>query len=136
MDSTFIKGRQGEDVACEYLEQKGYDILARNFVYRGHEVDIIAQDKNEIVFVEVKQRATNDYGEPYKAVNRKKQQCIIVVANYYIQKFRILLEARFDIISIVSKENNEPRVEHITNAFTPELSRQSRYYRNWFLSLG
>ena len=54
MDSTYIKGRLGENTACSFLEDKGYIILARNFVYKGYEVDIIAQDKNEIVFIEVK----------------------------------------------------------------------------------
>lgn len=103
MESTFVKGRNGEDIACKFLMEKGYSILGRNFVYRGLEVDIIAQDKNEIVFVEVKERATNDFGEPYKAVNRRKQQYIIKVANYYVQKFKITLEARFDIISIIMK---------------------------------
>lgn len=125
MESTFVKGRNGEDIACKFLIEKGYSILGRNFVYRGLEVDIIAQDKNEIVFVEVKERATNDFGEPYKAVNRRKQQYIIKVANYYVQKFKITLEARFDIISIVMNNENTPEIEHIPHAFTPEVTKRS-----------
>lgn len=129
MDSTVVKGHRGEDIACKFLMEKGYSILGRNFVYRGHEVDIIAQDKNEIVFVEVKERATNDFGEPYKAVNRRKQQYIIGVANYYMQKFKITLEARFDIVSIVMDNENTPQIEHIPHAFMPEVSKRGRYHR-------
>ncbi|MDO5760337.1 MAG: YraN family protein [Bacteroidota bacterium] len=129
MDSTFVKGRQGEDIACEFLVNKGYSILARNYVYRGHEIDIVAQDRNEIVFVEVKQRASNEFGEPYIAVNTRKQQYIIGVANYYIQKFNINLESRFDIISIIHREKQEPQIEHIPHAFMPKVQRRSQYYK-------
>ncbi len=125
MESTFVKGRNGEDIACKFLVENGYSILGRNFVYRGHEIDIIAQDRNEIVFVEVKERATNNFGEPYKAVNRRKQQYIIGVANYYMQKFKITLEARFDIISIIMNNENIPEIEHIPHAFMPEVSKRS-----------
>lgn len=129
MVSTVVKGHRGEDIACKFLMEKGYSILGRNFVYRGHEVDIVAQDKNEIVFVEVKERATNDFGEPYKAVNRRKQQYIIGVANYYMQKFKITLEARFDIVSIVMDNENAPQIEHIPHAFMPEVSKRGSYHR-------
>lgn len=121
MDSTFIKGRQGEDLACRFLQEKGYTIIARNYVYRKHEVDIIAEDKNEIVFIEVKQRDTNIFGEPYEAVTLQKQKFIINVANHYIQHFRIDLEARFDIISITTLPFQPAKIEHIENAFTPQL---------------
>ncbi|MBQ9313266.1 MAG: YraN family protein [Bacteroidales bacterium] len=119
MDSTFTKGRQGEDIACRFLQNKGYRIIQRNYVYRKHEVDIIAQDKNEIVFVEVKQRGTDFFGQPYKAVDLKKQKSIVLVANYYIQKYNIDLEARFDIVSIT--DDSSLNIEHIQNAFTPSL---------------
>ena len=114
MESTYKKGKQGENLACSFLENKGYSILARNFVYKGHEIDIIAQDKNEIVFVEVKQRESNIFGEPYLAVNRKKQMIIVRVADYYLRKFNISFEARFDIISITLNDNS-PNIEHIQN---------------------
>ncbi|MBQ6755099.1 MAG: YraN family protein [Synergistales bacterium] len=121
MESTYEKGRQGEALACRFLEEKGYIILARNFVWQKHEIDIIAQDKNEVVFIEVKERETDVFGEPYEAVNLKKQRYIINVANYYLQKFHIDFEARFDIISIILSENTEPKIEHIIGAFTPSI---------------
>ena len=120
MESTYEKGRQGEALACRFLEEKGYIILARNFVWQKHEIDIIAQDKNEIVFIEVKERETDVFGEPYEAVNLRKQKYIINVADYYLRKFNIKFEARFDVISI-TLNNTSPNIEHIQNAFTPSL---------------
>lgn len=122
MESTYEKGRQGEALACRFLEEKGYIILARNFVWQKHEIDIIAQDKNEIVFIEVKERETDVFGEPYEAVNLKKQKIIIRVADYYLQKFNINFEARFDIISIILERNSSPKIEHLINAFTPSCT--------------
>ncbi|MBR1626607.1 MAG: YraN family protein [Bacteroidales bacterium] len=119
--STYKKGRSGEDMACSFLESLGYRILTRNYVYKKKEVDIVARDKNEIVFVEVKQRATDRFGQPYEAVNRKKQQSIIMVADNYISRYAIDLEARFDIISITQHPTLPPKIEHIKNAFIPSV---------------
>ncbi|MCF0210226.1 MAG: YraN family protein [Bacteroidales bacterium] len=117
--SAVYKGKNGETLACEFLQNKGYRILHRNYVFHSHEVDIIARDANNIVFVEVKLRQTDAFGLPYDAVDRKKQKFIISVANAYIQQMNIDLEARFDIISIVFKPMEEPEILHIENAFTP-----------------
>ncbi|MEE3412985.1 MAG: YraN family protein [Bacteroidales bacterium] len=122
MESTYEKGRQGEALACRFLEEKGYIILARNFVWQKHEIDIIAQDKNEVVFIEVKERETDVFGEPYEAVNLKKQKIIIRVADYYLRKFNINFEAIFDIISIILERNSSPKIEHLINAFTPSCT--------------
>ena len=68
-------GDAGEELACRYLEKNGYKILERNKHYsRFCELDIIAQEKNTIVFVEVKTRRTNDYGTPMEAVTKTKLQ--------------------------------------------------------------
>ncbi len=117
--STYNIGKQGEDLATEFLEKQGYRILERNFVHNKKEIDIIAQDKNTIVFVEVKERATDIFGEPFEAVNLRKQKRIINVADSYIRKHNIDLESRFDIISIVKSPNEETKILHIKDAFTP-----------------
>ena len=65
-------GNKGEDIAIEYLEKRGYIILERNFYCRQGEIDIIAKDKNEIVFIEVKSRSSIQYGCPSEAVNKQK----------------------------------------------------------------
>ena len=111
-------GNIGEEKASEYLESKGYKIRDKNWRAGNLELDIIAEFQNRIVFVEVKCRSGNYFGEPFEAVNRKKQRFIIKAANFYIQRFNIDLEARFDIISIV-KTNNKFEIEHIDDAFYP-----------------
>src|SRR5574344_945866 len=118
-ESTYVKGRKGEDLATEYLMQKGYRIIQRNVTFMKNEIDIIARDKNEIVFVEVKERATDVFGSPYEKVDKKKQELIIKVADNYIRKNNINFEARFDIVSIVDIDSEEPKIEHIINAFSP-----------------
>lgn len=118
-ESTYVKGKKGENLATEYLMQKGYRIMQRNVTFKKNEIDIIAIDKNEIVFVEVKERATDMFGSPYEKVNKKKQELIIKVADNYIIRNNINLEARFDIVSIVNIDSEEPKIEHIINAFSP-----------------
>ena len=118
-ESTYVKGKEGENLATEYLMQKGYRIMQRNVTFKKNEIDIIAIDKNEIVFVEVKERATDMFGSPYEKVNKKKQELIIKVADNYIIRNNINLEARFDIVSIVNIDSEEPKIEHIINAFSP-----------------
>ena len=115
-------GKQGEQMAVDYLIDKGYSIMERNFVCGKNEVDIIARNKQEIVFIEVKTRATHAFGEPEEAVNIRKQRLIIAVANAYIVKCDIDLEARFDIISIVDNMDGKPQINHIIAAFSPLVS--------------
>ena len=117
--STHNIGQKGENTAVEFLQNKGYRILARNYVHNKNEIDIIARDKNTIVFVEVKERSTDFFGQPYEAVNKKKQQLIIQVADNYLRRYNIDLEARFDVVSITVVPNTTPRIDHIQNAFSP-----------------
>lgn len=67
-------GREGENLAVDYLLKKGYKILEKNFRCSFGEIDIIAKDGNFIVIVEVKRRMSDKYGEPEFAVNHKKQK--------------------------------------------------------------
>lgn len=119
-----ILGNLGEDVACDFLKEKGYKILERNFVWNRNEIDIIAEDEKErrIVFVEVKTRNTDYFMQPFEAVDFKKQRLIIKVANAYIRSRRIDLEARFDVISIVQSDGDNQVIEHITGAFEPYVA--------------
>lgn len=115
------KGNKGEELAVEYLIKKGYHIHRRNYISGKNEIDIVAQDKNTMVFVEVKERSTDYFGEPYKAVDFKKQQYIIKVADDYIRRYNIDLESRFDVISITIPPMGEAKIEHIIDAFTPQF---------------
>lgn len=113
-----ILGKRGEDAATEFLAGKNYKILARNKRYGHLEIDIIAEYKEMIIFVEVKSRSGTYFEQPFQAVTIKKQKKIIKAANIYIEENEIDLEARFDIISIV-EENDKFKIEHIEDAFYP-----------------
>ena len=111
-------GKQGEELAVQYLIGKGYEILERNWRNILKEIDIIAKDGECLVIVEVKTRQTDEYGDPDIAVTRKKQRMLITAANAYISKYNMDVETRFDIISIIFKDG-EPVIEHIEDAFLP-----------------
>lgn len=113
-------GQKGEDLAADHLKKNGFKILSRNWKWGKHEIDIIAENKEMIVFVEVKTR-TDDYQmHPVSAVTKEKQRSIIWAADGYLQKFNINKEGRFDIITII-KTGNSFRIDHIEDAFYPTL---------------
>ena len=106
-------GNEGEQAACEYLLKKGWKILDRN-VRRGRgEIDIIAQKRRTISFIEVKRRSNLNYGHPAEAVNTEKQRRIAQAAALYVQEHGLENQAlRFDIIEILAGE-----IRHIEGAF-------------------
>ena len=112
-------GKQGEAIAVEYLQNKGYIILEQNWRNHHQEIDIIATKENELVIAEVKCRSGTLLAEPYTAVNRNKQNLLIKAANAYIQKKNINMETRFDIVSITL--GKETIIDHIENAFYPRI---------------
>ena len=77
-------GKEGEDFAADYLQKQGYEIIDRNFECKQGEIDIIAKDKNEYVFIEVKTRQNLHYGMPCEAVDERKQKHILNATKYYI----------------------------------------------------
>jgi putative endonuclease len=111
-----VFGSKGEDIAAEFLKQKGYKILKRNYTTPLGEADIIAKDNNTIVFVEVKARSNDTYGQPFEAVDYRKQEKLKKIALYYLKHSNIELPVRFDVISIISK-NGKNEVNHIAEAF-------------------
>jgi len=109
-------GNKGEDIAADYLKKKGYTILHRNYNPPLGEADIVAKDKNIIVFVEVKARSSDAFGQPFEAVNHRKQEKLKKIALYYLKHNKIELPVRFDIVSIISR-NGKAEVNHIPEAF-------------------
>lgn len=106
-------GTDYEQLAGQYLEQKGYTVLAYNFRSRNGEIDIIAKDGDTFVFCEVKYRKTMLQGHPMEAVNHRKQQRISKCALYYLQKNGLAdVDCRFDVIGILDGE-----ISHVMNAF-------------------
>jgi putative endonuclease len=111
-------GRESEKRAKAYLEGKGYKILETNWRNAKLEIDLIARVEETIVFVEVKFRKNDEYGEPELFVNRKKQNFIIKAANAYLELNNIQYESRFDIVAL-SQERNE--IIHLEAAFSPTI---------------
>ena len=102
-------GSFGEDKAIQYLQNNNYDIIERNFYCRQGEIDIIAKDndKNEIVFIEVKTRNNFIFGKPVDAVDTFKQKHIWKSAKYYLYKYNMLNSfIRFDVIEIHTENNH------------------------------
>ena len=113
-------GQKGEDKAIELLESKGFKILGRNWKWGKNEIDIIAENKDFIIFAEVKTRTEDFLMAPATAITREKQRAIIRAADGYVRINRIDKESRFDVITIV-KKNNDFVSDHIENAFYPTL---------------
>jgi putative endonuclease len=108
-------GKKGEDIAVEYLKGRGYEILRRNFRSGNSEVDIIAKDGNELVFIEVKTRSHHQFGYPEESVDEAKQEAIQSCAEEYISNEGWNGDIRFDIIAITFSES--PPIYHMVDAF-------------------
>lgn len=110
-------GKLAEELAENFLVEKNYKILAKNYRYLKAEIDIIAQFENQIVIVEVKARATDAFMLPQEAINKKKIRLIVSAANEFLETNNIELETRFDVISVLPKEKGKLEITHIENAF-------------------
>ena len=106
-------GKWGEDQAAAFLQRQGYRIIERDWKSGRRDIDIIATDGNEVVFVEVKTRRNRLFGEPEEAVDYHKLQNLRLAINHYIKYRRIDNDVRFDIISVVGTIGQEPEIEHI-----------------------
>jgi len=109
-------GQKGEELACNFLVNKGYRIIIRNFKTSIGEIDIIASDKETLVFIEVKTRKSLQYGRPFESVTRAKKRKIANVAKLYLKKLGEVPACRFDIVSIFHKKGS-PVFELIRDAF-------------------
>jgi len=109
-------GKEGETIAQQFIEKKGFKILDCNWRHLRYEVDIIALDKDFLVFVEVKTRSTLKFGFPDESVDYRKEKMLIEAAEIYLEKKDLFNEVRFDIVSVVKNVNDE-KVYHIVDAF-------------------
>ena len=110
-------GEKGEFLAVRYLKKNGYKILEQNYRTPLGEIDIIAKEKDTIVFVEVKSRKSIRFGSPKLAVTAKKQRKISMVALHYLKtKKQTDAKARFDVVSVISNQDDS-QIDIIKNAF-------------------
>ena len=106
-------GKMGEDIAANYLTKNNYKIIERNFRCKQGEIEIIAKERDEIVFVEVKTRSSCTYGRPSEAVNENKQKHITKAAKYYIYLNKLEnYYIRIDVIEVYFS-NNKFYINHI-----------------------
>ena len=110
-------GNKGEDLATEYLKRLGYQILERNFLIRGGEIDIVAKDQEDLVFVEVKSRWSHEYGLPIESITPWKIKSLLKTALFYVQKINWGDRGyRLDLVSVDFTESKDhPKVELIKN---------------------
>lgn len=99
---TKVLGRWGEERAAEYLAQKGYEIVQRNYSTRYGEIDIIARDKDILVFVEVKTKTDDYFGKPEEMVDRRKLGRIRRMATTYLEGKEVA--CRIDVVAIEGEE--------------------------------
>ena len=116
-------GRFGEEVATKYLKKQGYRIAARNFRAGKNEIDIVAEDREFLVFVEVKARSgvgtyEYDYGTPATAVTHAKRKRTVEAARAYLYKNQTEKQIRFDVIEVYLGLHGELDIKHIKNAVT------------------
>lgn len=113
-------GNWAENYAAQILVKKGYSLLETNWRCGKYEVDIIAGYNNMLIFVEVKARTSDGFGEPELFVTKQKQRFIIKAAAEYIQQKNLDQEARFDVVALL-KINNNITVKHLEGAFYPSI---------------
>ncbi len=116
MSKHYELGREGEQLAVNYLLKKGYQILERNWRFQKAEVDIIALKEETLAVVEVKTRSSNEFGNPQDFVNQKKIRLLREAINEFVIQRNLDVEVRFDIIAITMRDSMED-IEHLKDAF-------------------
>jgi putative endonuclease len=118
--STKQSGDEGEEIAVEYIVEKGYEIIDRNYRYGKGEIDIIAKDPEtgETVFIEVKSKKNLEFGDPVYSVTKNKIKQIKRMAELYLYDKEIdEIDCRFDVITVLLRGKQKPIIEHYINAF-------------------
>jgi putative endonuclease len=112
-------GKLAEDAACRYLQMHGFTLIDRNYQCKIGEIDLIMQDKEHIVFVEVRHRESNDHGSGLESIDKRKMNRIIRTATLYLQdkEWLFKVHSRFDVISMFGPIHTA-QIEWIKNAFT------------------
>lgn len=121
LPAGLASGRRGEDLAHRLLRRQGLTVVARNYRPRGGcgEIDLVAWDRDTLVFVEVKSRTTEEFGAPDRAVDREKRNALVRAAGEYARRAGIPWDlVRFDVVSVVFTE--PPAVTRTTGAFRPD----------------
>ena len=120
MAQSKLSGAWGEAIAAEYLRRKRYTVVAAGYHCRFGEIDLIVQNKKDLVFVEVKLRKNADFAAARDYVSRYKQDRIRMTASMYLSQNPTSLQPRFDVIEIYAPEGTQtqnPKIIHLEDAF-------------------
>lgn len=110
-------GKYGEELARGYLINNGFEIIERNYTFGRGEIDIIAKEKECLVFVEVKYRKSYKFGQPEYSISKRKLEQIKKIASAYLYEKEIRdTDCRIDVVTIVNLPNKKPVINHIRNA--------------------
>ena len=120
MEKSKLSGAWGEALAAEYLRKRHYQILAAGYRCRFGEIDLIARNRKNLVFVEVKLRKSADFARAMEYVDKKKQDRLRTTAALYLSQHPTDLPARFDVIEVYAPEGTKtlhPEINHLEDAF-------------------
>jgi len=109
-------GKVAENLAVRHLQEKGFEMIERNYRYKRAEVDIIAKQKNLLLFIEVKGRSSERFGHPEEFVTTMQQRLLLEAAAHYVIEHNWTQPIRFDIIAILMKKG-QLQVTHLEDAF-------------------
>ena len=121
MDIKKAVGDAGEMFVANYIEKQGYIISKRNFSTKYGEIDIIAENNDEILFIEVKTRSENSFAKPQEYVDIHKQRRILVTAGIYLKYNGYGLQPRFDVAEVYVDNDGKMNLNYIKNAFGADL---------------
>lgn len=113
-------GKKGEMLAGRYLLGEGLAVLEYNWRSGHKEIDIIAKERDVLVFVEVKSRRNAQYGDATEAVTPQKMRNVILAAEAYMKRFNIDSPVRFDVVTVVP-DGDTHIIEHVRDAFYPDV---------------
>ncbi len=114
----FSLGDRGERVACDFLREKGYEILEKNYKCKLGEIDLVARRGGRLAFVEVKTRTGTGFGTPQEAVGARKQEKIFKLAQWYMKEKKIgKIPVAFDVVAVLWKEGRPPEIRLISDAY-------------------
>ncbi len=107
-------GKQGEDLACEYLERQGLVVLSRNWACREGELDVVATDGDQLIVCEVKSRSGVAFGSPLEAVTPEKLARVRKATQRWLMAYRVgWVSIRYDAISVLWPPEGEVRLHHL-----------------------
>jgi putative endonuclease len=114
-------GKKGEQVAADFLREKGLRIVARNWRFRHKEVDIVAWDGDYLVVVEVRTRTSSNWEHPRESITPGKIRFLVQATEAYVMQFKIDNKVRFDVVTCMPINDIEWDIDHIEGAFTAQV---------------